>query len=291
MTDIISINSSNQVSVNSTSFRVNFSTAVNPSNSEIALSKLILYNAIANIRVELSNTSLSYTWPDAAGVWTTYTIDLLPSGIRGIYAGIEDINGIMQTVMFNNGHYLINSSGIPIYYISLAAVTYANRFAITNSVLPTALPSGFTKPTTGTFASWIFPASAGTPQLIIPSTAIQTNLGFNAGSYPSTNQATANISVSQNTPLITDITSLVVRCNFIGYSQFSNIHQRLASVPIDAGYNSYINYTPPQLSWVRTAEGSYRSIDVTICDQNGNELTSLLDTSGIVMEIQLRKTV
>jgi|LakMenEpi03Aug12_release.lakeMendotaPanAssembly.Ray.scaffolds.fasta_scaffold266362_3 hypothetical protein len=289
MTDAIYINSSNQTSSTSTNFRVDFTTTYNPAGCEIALSRLLMYNAIANIRTTLGNTSFNYTWPDNTGTFQQYTVNLLPSTNTGIYASIEDINNIMQTVMFNNGHYLI-SNGTPIYYLSMAAVAYANRFAISNTVIPTALPTGFTKPTVGTFSNWVFPAIATFPRIFIPTTSLQTTLGFSSGFYPVTVSAVSNISVSTSTPQITDITSLLVTCSFVGYSPFSTIFQRLASVPINNGYNSYITFNPPQLSWLKTIEGNVRSIEVNLCDQNGNNLnTSLLDTSGIIMELQVRK--
>lgn len=106
-------------------------------------------------------------------------------------------------------------------------------------------------------------------------------LGFNSGAYPSTQTVSLSVyeKLSDKTPIIAPVSSITITCNWASSSDFTQIHQFLTKIPIDVVAHAFINFEPSNPKWIYIPTGSYNTIIVTICDQNGNPITNFLDNS------------
>jgi len=287
-------------------------------NKKIALVQAIIYNAIPNIAPQYNNISFNYS-ANTPNALASNPVNLIPLGTStGVYVTINDINSILQAVMFTNGHYLLDANLQPYYFLSIVSIPYADRFAIEATPIPTlaelsnpASPwNGFKVPFNGSGNSWSngnptgitagtnsfnLPVADGTcMQMSITSTnyGLATNLGFPIGTYPSSSTASgvppgigSQVSVivpSPNIPFIVSVTSLSLSCNWSIQTPFNSITQQVAAIPINADYNADIVYQPPVLNWYPVADGNYANFEVTLTDQTGIPLTSLLEAQQIV---------
>lgn len=283
----------------------------------MALTQFIMYNAIPNIASTLNNVSFTYTinnmFNSPSNFNQTCTVNLIPNGTTtGVYVSINDINVILQAVMFANGHYLLDTNNQPFYFLSIASIAYADRFVISSIPIPmyTDLSNvnspynGFKVPTTSTagitaFTSTSMPQTEGNMiQLNITSSqyGLATSLGFPVGSYPTsptTSPVTGGTQIatlipSINIPQIADVTSLCLQCNWVVISQFGNVAKQVAQIPINAGYNETITFQPPVPTYVPIMNGHYSSFDITLCKQDGSPLVNNLEAASIVMTFLIK---
>lgn len=133
----IALYPSNTNNTKNNQMKMNFPYPFESKDNEIALSSCFIYYSWRNITSAYANNTLSYTMP--SGVSYPITI---PDG----YYSISDINAYIQLVMYNNGHYLLNSNGTPVYYLSLQANSVYYRTTLTSTPIPSVLPSGYTNP-------------------------------------------------------------------------------------------------------------------------------------------------
>jgi hypothetical protein len=187
-----------------------------------------------------NNNSFQYIANPHTGQ-TVYTITL-PNG----YYSATDINQYLQTQMILNKHYLVNSAGEFIYYITMQYDVNYYAVQLMCFAVPTSLPAGYTNP-----AGMIFPATASTPLVTIFNTNnFGTLIGFNAGTYPATVQTTNHSFTSNTVPDGSPVNALIMRCNLID----NNIvmpSDIMDSIPINAAFGSNITYQPPFPKWVK----------------------------------------
>lgn len=252
----IIINQSNIVSgSNNTQFLYKFPVTQKFEDIQIALANLNFNQSIFNVTVDNNNNKFEYVWYDAVGS-TTITVTM-PNGIYQL----EDINAFLQFTMVQNNHYLINDVGDYVYYISLTKNLVYYKYEISCDPIPTALPFGWSAP-----VGFTYPVVATTPQVIIPSTKIQSLLGFPAGTYPTPVQATTYNELSPNVPQIFPVSSLLIACSLVNNDlQYPN--QVFYSFINDQPAGTPVSIIPSEYAFINLNDGYYHSLSIQILDQ------------------------
>jgi hypothetical protein len=265
MTSLINLNVTNIVQ-NGFNNNLRFSlggSGANFAGSEIAIDSIQLFNSQFNISASLySNNLFSITLPTAA---TTSVISI------DLGEGIYDYNAINQFVqgkLIAAGAYLVDTGGSYIYYVQIQSNSTYYSCQIDLSPVPTTVPAGWSRPATGLYSSGGsgLPTTAYCPQITIPS-GLDKAVGFNPGTYPSTQQTASQSLLSQFCPQINPVSSYVVRCNLINnqYTVPSDIMTSFTNRGTSAG--DVIEITPNERTWFPIADGVRSYIDVTIVDQ------------------------
>ncbi len=270
----IILNSSNvQSNSNNSKYVYNFPAgSVRFAGSKVAVASISMYYSWYNITSANGNNTLSYTFPTFVGS-TTVSITI-PDG----FYSISELNSYLQSVMITNGHYLVDSGGDYVYYLEL--VTNGTYYSIQyNSFpVPTALPVGYSNP-----AAMTFPVVASTPLLIVPSTTFQNIIGFDAGTYPSVFQATTYSKLSDFTPQVSPVQSLLLSCTLLNnkYSSPGTILYSMTNEGV--GFGELINSRPVELAFIPIQDGNYSSFEVQFLDQSYNSL--VIQDSNLVITL------
>lgn len=246
-------------------------------NDQVAVSAIYMYYSWFNITSATTgsmynNNVFQYVWYDNAGS-STYTVTL-PDG----YYEVSDINAYLQSQMVANGHYLLDSNGDYVYYLELVTNTTYYAVQFNSYPIPTSLPSGYTNP-----ASITFPATATTPQIIISSTNnFKDVLGFDAGTYPSPTQTTNYSKLSDYTPQVSPVSSLILSCTLLNNRYAIPSTLLYSFSPAGVSFGSLINITPPEMSFVDIQDGSYTDFTIEFRDQSLNRI-AINDTNLVIM--------
>ena len=235
-------------------------------NYDVALSNAFIYYSWRNVTTAYGNRTFSYSWN---GV--TYPVTL-PDGNYSV----SDLNNYLQTIVMNaNGHYLVDSNGNKVYYISLTANPTYYAVTLTCTPIPSSLPSGYTNPAGITL-------SGNTPLLIINNSAFGSLIGFSTGTYPAVTQTSIYQLNSNITAQISPVTSVNITCNMVNNSRFNSVSpQTIYTFSPQVSYTSQINIQPSVLQWYKCIDQTYSYITVELKDQNGNDL-ALIDTNWVV---------
>jgi len=257
--------------------------AVNFKNDQVAVAAISIYFSWYNITSlntssQYNNNIYQYIWTDGSGT-TTHTITM-PDG----YYEIDTLNAYLQSQMVNNGHYLVDAGGDYVYYLEIIANQTYYGVQLNSFALPTALPAGFTNP-----AGIVFPATASTPQFVILSTNnFGDVIGFNAGTYPSVVQATNYSIVSQKTPQITPVSSLIMTCTLLN-NKYALPNTLLYSFNVQGTqFGALYTLTAPQFAFVDIQDGQYTDFTVQFFDQNLNRI-AINDNNIVIMLVIGRK--
>lgn len=250
----------------------------------IALSSINMYYSWFNITSgntgsRYNNNQFQYVWYNAAGS-ATFTITI-PDG----YYSVAGLNSFLQSRMVANGHYLVNASGQFVYYLEF--IENPNYYAVQfNSYpIPTALPAGWTNP-----AGLTFPAVATTPQIIISSTNnFSRIIGFNAGTYPSPVQATNYSKISNFTPQVSPVNSLIVSCTLLNNKYAIPSTLLYSFSPAGTVFGDLIVEKPPELAFVDIQDGNYTDFTIEFRDQNLNRIAINDPNLVILLLIKNRK--
>lgn len=246
-------------------------------NDQVAVSAIYMYYSWFNITSATTgsmynNNVFQYVWYNNSGS-STYTVTL-PDG----YYEVSDINAYLQSQMVANGHYLLDSNGDYVYYLELVTNTTYYAVQFNSYPIPTSLPSGYTNP-----ASITFPATATTPQIIISSTNnFKDVLGFDAGTYPSPTQTTNYSKLSDYTPQVSPVSSLILSCTLLNNRYAIPSTLLYSFSPAGVSFGSLINITPPEMSFVDIQDGSYTDFTIEFRDQSLNRI-AINDTNLVIM--------
>ena len=249
------------VGTNNSKYAYRFPLTADFRKTKLALGSLSIYRSWQNVTTAFNNNSFSYIWVDGL----TYTVTL-PDG----FYEVADVNAYMQSVFVKNGHFLVDSSGNYRYYIVLE--TNASFYAVQVNcyAFPTSLPAGWLNP-----AALPFPLVPTTPQLVVPDTNFQQYIGFTAGTYPTTPQTTEQSFLSDFTPQVSPVMSVVILCSLVNnrLSIPNNILYTFS--PTGSGYGDLIQINPGQFSFAPIQDGLYQEFYVQLTDQNYNPLNIL----------------
>jgi hypothetical protein len=252
---------------------------------DIALSSLQIYNSIFNITAAYGDNLLQYNFPGASS--NPYTV-FFPDGSYSI----SDIGNFIQFVMQQNGHYLVDSAGNNVYYISLVPNAAYYAVTVTCTPVPASLPAGWSNPNNITL-------SGQTPQLIIPNpTASATYtmnqlLGFQSGTYPASPQSTiyqinSNGQGAAGVPQISPVTAWNVNVNWVQSSNFNPNPQTIMTFVPTVSTGELINVQPLYPIWLKCMGTQFPNLVVSFTDQNGLPLN--LKDGNITSNFYLRKT-
>jgi len=252
--------------------------AVEFKNDQVAVSAVNIFYSWFNIEQRVyNNNSLTYTWVDG----TTHTVTYPDGG----YYTVEELNAYFQSVMFGNKHYLVDTTNDKVvYYLELITNAVFYAIQLNAYVVPTTLPTGFTLPAG---ATWALPASATTPQLMILGTNNYGSLiGFSAGTYPPTvPQASTYSKISDFTPQISPVSSLVMQCTLLN-NRYANPSTLLFSFAPNTTFGSLITVQPPELSFVDIQDGQYTDFTITFKDQLLRTID--INDSNVVIMLTIR---
>jgi len=272
----ILLNSSNISSSNNTYFTYKFIQGNFEiyEGAEICVSQISIAYSWFNINSNYyNNASFSFYF----GGNTLYNI-VLPDGF---YLTNDINNYIEQYCITNNLYKTDNTTGLNVYYIYLFSNTtyYANQFLL--YPIESSALSGFTYPSG-------FPFSSGgyTPKMVFSSSSNFGNvIGFSSGTYPSTNQTTAQSILSNITPNASNVNSITVRCNLVN-NDCTTPTDILDTFPINANFGSLISYTPSYEKWIEIVSGSYHRLILYLQDQNLNQIIARDPNTSISLLIK-----
>jgi hypothetical protein len=223
-----------------------------------------MYNSTFNVTAARGNNVIQLIWN--AGTITNYSFTI-PDG----YYSISDLNYFLQQQMILNNLYCTTNGGSQNVYFAELQIN-AVRYAVSLNLyyLPTAANAvalGYSIPAG---ATWTFPVSNKTPQVIINS-AFGNLIGQNAGTYPSAVSA-ANVQfISTKTPVISPVDSYILTCNLIN-NPFSIPNNVFFTLPITASLGSLIISNSSEIVYNNIAPNTYSQIVIQLFDQLFNKL-------------------
>jgi hypothetical protein len=191
---------------------------------------------------------------------TTITCTL-PNG----YYSVADINSfIQQQLIANNIGYLVDNNGNYVYYIELVENAVYYSIQQNSYACPTVLPTGWTNP-----SAWTLPTTTRTPQLVILSTNNFGRLiGFNSGTTPTPVQTTNYSKISDTTPQISPVQSVIMSCNLLQNKYMSPQNILYSFTSSGSQFGGLIERAPNFEQWVRVADGDYSSIEIQFLSQD-----------------------
>jgi len=286
MSYTLTLNSSNVVGSGNNTYKFNFiAGGFNAKDCEIAIGSLSIPYSWFNVSSAYGNNSFSLVIPlsttqAASGQGTANFV--LPNG----FYQVSDINQYIQLWLYNNGYYLVNSTGQIIYYISIASNSTYYVINIIFTTVPTTLPTGWSLPP-ASIGGWGLglPTTSKTMQIIIPINGVGAVLGLTPGTYPTATGATTTVS-SNITPIGSTVNALLCHCNLIN-NNLAVPSDILDLIPINTTFGSNINYQPPFSKFVKVRDGGYSSMSITFTDQNNNTLYA--NDQNITMTIIIRQ--
>jgi hypothetical protein len=243
-----------------------YSLGHNPRNfgpgSKISLSNLTIYNQTFNIEASKNNNTFSIMW---LGVQYDFVM-------KDGYYTIDDINYYIQYCCLLEKLHVFQANGQPFYFIETTANAIRYSAQVNIKTIPTAANAttlAYTKPPG---ATWVYPSSQVTPQLIL-SPGLGVILGFQTNlSLPATVQSTNQSIFSDVSPQLSTVDCYIVTCNLLN-SSMSVRSDIIAQVPLAGvaiGAMLQVNASAlPQLDIKLSQE---TEITIQFWDQNLNAL-------------------
>ena len=227
-------------------------------NDMIALQSVYQYFSIFNITSDYDNNTFSYVWFD--GVEYTITI---PDG----YYEISDLNSYFQSIMIANTHYMTNSAGQFIYFLEFVVNT--SRYAVQINSYPLdadiQTTNGYNLPTG---ATWSVPTTSTLSQFKVNTSGFGEVLGYEIGSYPSTQVGSTTLSfLSSKAPQITPYSSILVSCNLVNNRAVIPSNILSSYTPLGTSIGSLFTFEPNYLQFADVEDGQYTQLVLEFRDQ------------------------
>lgn len=239
---------------------------------KIALSSVNIYYSWFNLTSAYNNLACRYVWTDGI----TYNVNF-PAG----FYTVSDLNGYLQLVMKNNGHYLVDANGDNVYYLNLTLNPVYYAVTLTCSAIPNgSLPSGYSNPNSVVLNGKV-------PQLGTLTNNFGRLIGFASGTFfPSSLSTVAYQTNSTLTPIISPVTNVNIGCNWVNNSRFSKYPTIISTFTPNVQFGSLISFYPPVLNQYDVIGQTYSDISINFYDQNFNALV-LNDTNQIQVTLQI----
>jgi len=272
----IIINSSNYVSGTNNTYRYTFPQPTTfQDGNKIGYSQASIYNSTFNITSARGNNTFSIIWNDNT---TSITYN---ATISDGYYSVSDLNFFLQSFCITNYLYVTDANGDNVYFLELTvnAPRYSvqlNSYALPTSATATTL--GYTIPSS---ATWAFPSTAKTPQIVI-SSSLGNIIGFAAATYPSSVLSTTQSFLSTKSPVVSPVDSYIFTCNLIN-SPYSIPNNVFFSLPLTAALGELVVQTPAQIVFNNIAPNQYTTIEIKLFDQLFNTL--ILNDYALVLTL------
>lgn len=259
---------------NNNRYRYVFPSPANFKNSQVALQGINIFFSWNNITAANGNNTFSYIFPSLVPVTTTVTI---PDG----YYSVAQLNNYLESIMIGLGQYLVDANGNYVYYIQFTTNSTYYAVELDSYAFPSALPMGYTNP-----SGIALPLADSTPQVVIPAGGFSTLIGFTPGTYPPAIQATTYSHLSDFTPQVDVVQSIIVTCNLLNnlLSQPNSIIGTFTTG--NSSFGALVSYEPNEAIFVNIAPGQYSSIEISFLDQAFSPL--IIQDTNVTITLLLR---
>ena len=242
-------------------------------NKQVGLASISIYNQFFNISSANNNNQITLKWIN--GTNYTYTI---PDG----YYSCTDINYFFQNKMLKDKLYLAyaSSSTKAVYYAEFVIdpnlySIQINTYAVPNPTNATSYGLALPKN-----ASWSLPVNDIAPQIQFNS-AFGKLIGYSAGTYPSSIQNTDTQNLSDKTPEISIVNSLIIRCNLVN-NLWINPTDCLNALPLTGSFGDLMSVSGGFILYSDICSNQFNQIEITITDQNGI-IQTLIDPDCLIV--------
>lgn len=278
MVATIVLNSSNIINPNNgnNTLVYPFPNSVSFPHHEIAIQSVSMYYSWANISSALGNNTFTYNMNNGKAT----VVVVIPDGLYEI----TTINEFFQSVMIANGDYLINNSGLNVYYAEMVVNPTLYAVQVNTFPIPTTNPYTSTPP-----SGWVFPGTANhQPTLTFPA-QFSSIIGFAPGFATAGDGSATNYSVVSTT-------APQVQPNPNVYLAISNIANPYAvpssiiyAIAPNVDFGSQIIEVPPQFAWNSLLQGTYAEIRLQILGTDFQPLPILDPNMTILLAIRNKK--
>lgn len=262
----------------------NFPNSVQFKDNYISVSSVSIYYSWFNISSLLANNTFQYTWV-ALAVTTTYTVTI-PDGMYEV----SSLNSYLQSVMVNNGHYLVNSVGQNVYYLEFLVNPSRYAVQINTFQVPVLLPTGYTNP-----SGLVFPSQTFNPRFICTANfgsllGFPTGLSTNANTanaytpptatilYISKNSLATLSYISTQSPNLQPNSTVLVSCSGVS-NPYSNPSTIIYSFTANVGVGQIINEKPPTFMFNKLIDGTYSQLRITLLGSSNLQPLQIQDPS------------
>lgn len=226
----------------------------------LSLMSVNIYNQTFNIAPKYNNDKFSIIWING----TTYNFTIPPG-----YYSASDLNTYVEYVcLLNNLYVSVSNQTAPVYFISIKANVIQYKGQIDVVAVPTASEATNFKYTKPSGATWNYPNTPRTPQIVL-SPGLGKILGFKANlTLPPTPVGSTISFFSDVTPVISPVDTYVIGCNLIN-SNSSPYPEVMGQISLhDVGLGEQINYSSGVLAQLNISPGSYNEFRIEFFDQN-----------------------
>ena len=266
--------------------RYQFPVATDFSKKQVGISSISLYNSFFNVQTQYFNNTILITMP--------YYMSFISGNNTGTlilndgYYSVENINTLIENFCIENGYYAIQNNS-PIFFFQMQdnAIQYkieldfylvqqsGNSSSLFTIPLNAAGIPFYSIITTGLTMDGNFPqfGSIGTlTPMINFNDEFGSLIGFNNAStginmYPPTNPPSKFQYLSNTTPSLNIITSLIITCNLVN-NTLAIPNNVLGSIAISVPSGAYLSQQSPQISFSDCNQSQAYYIQITLWDQN-----------------------
>lgn len=255
----IIITGKNLVPGSTNTYRYEFSRNVDFTNIDIGLGSASLFYSWRNITANKGNNIFQIIHPATGSSNVTLNVVIPDGGYE-----ISDLNNYLRFFLVSNGYYLQNTTtGDQIVYAEFVVNPTLYVIEFKSYPLPTSLPSGFTAGSNITF-----PSTTRAPQLVVTTPNFGNIIGFDVGTFPSTQQTVLNTSISSKTPIVSDVQNVILTLDSSNnpFAQNSGVIHTIS--PAGVSYASLIRSEPNEIVWVPQQMGTRQSITLALVNQD-----------------------
>lgn len=251
----ITINTSHYDPVTN-SYRYKFPRAVQFRESKVSVQSLAIYNSTYNITAARNNNKFTIKW-----LGTDYNI-VIPD----VFFDFDSFNYFIKQQCLLNKLYCITTDGDFVYFINVSANTATYKAQIDLFTIPTSAQAtsyGYTLPVG---ATWSFPVTPITPQLLIADD-LRSYFGFKSQTlFPLTPQSTNQTISSDSYPTINFVFAYLLTCNLIN-TPLSLEPSLFTQITVNTQFGGLMQMQSTHDSSVNIADGSYSEIVIKLLDQ------------------------
>jgi len=279
------INSSNYVAGTDNTFTYNFPSTVKfPEKTQIGVSSIAVYNSTFSISVARGNNTITVVFPNGAGFLTQ--VFTIPDG----YYSSSDLNYFLQYQCLILGWFATTNNGANnIYFLEIVQNSVQYKIQINAYYVPTSAQAttlGYTQGKNLAGANgFSYPTAYQTPTIAFNS-IFGSLLGFSAGTYPATSQATNYSVLSSQSPTISPIDSYILTCNLIK-SPYSIPADVFYSIPLTGSLGTLITQNPAQILFNDIASNYYSQLTIRFYDQLFNKI--ILNDKDVLITLAIKE--